>query len=85
MSIPDDPSNTTVHANGIVPGGNPIVGTLLLVTGAVVPIFTVMDCAPLSLICTDELDRLHVGCAQSWRWGTLAYSNRNQCSHWPIS
>jgi hypothetical protein len=60
-SIHDDPSSMTVHASGIVPGGNPIVGTLPLVTDAVVPIFTVTDCVALPLICTDELDSVHVG------------------------
>lgn len=60
-STHDDTQSMTVHINGIVPSGNPFVGTLILVIGAVVPIITVTDCVPLPLICTEELDKAQVG------------------------
>jgi hypothetical protein len=59
--IHDDPTRVSINTKGMAPGGNPIVGALLLVTGVVVPIFTVTDCVALPLICTDELDSVHVG------------------------
>ena len=56
-----EPNAISVHATGIAPSGNSMVGMLLLVTGAVVSIVTVTDCVPMPLICTDDLDNVHVG------------------------
>lgn len=41
--------------------GNATGKSIRAVEGAVVPTFTVIHCASLPLICTDELDKLQVG------------------------
>jgi hypothetical protein len=52
-------SNT--HSRGNTPGGGSTGESVAVVEGAVVPTFTVTDCAAVPLICSDELDKLQVG------------------------
>jgi hypothetical protein len=58
-------TSSVVHANvqpkGSDPGGSPMGKSWADVVEAVVPTFTVTDCAEVPLICSEELDRLHVG------------------------
>ena len=53
-------NSNNVHGSGVVHGGKKNRGRTLVVTGAVVPTFTVTDSVPLPLICTDELDKVQV-------------------------
>ena len=53
--------NVQIMIIGIGPGGTLTPGRAPVVTGAVVPTFTVTVCVPVPLICTEELDRLQVG------------------------
>jgi len=55
------PRNISVHAREIGPAGKVTWGAATAVTGAVVPTLNVTVCVPLPLICTEELDMLHVG------------------------
>lgn len=50
-----------IHAKSSNIGGSPMGNTVAVVKGAVVPTFTVTDWGVVPLICTDELDKLHVG------------------------
>ena len=56
-------TSIVVHSNpnGRDVGGNPTCLSIAVVEGAVVPTFTVTDCAVVPLICSDELDKLQVG------------------------
>jgi hypothetical protein len=56
-----EPSSSNVHSSGRIVGGVPLRSTVPLVTDAVVATLTATVCVPLLLICTDEVDRLHVG------------------------
>ena len=58
---PAEPNNRKAQVSGHAVGGKALCHAVQLVTGAVVPTFTVTVCVPLPLICTDELDRLQVG------------------------
>jgi hypothetical protein len=55
----DKYSNTQCRGNA--PGGSSTGESLAVVEGAVVPTFSVTDCAVVPLICSDELDKLQVG------------------------
>jgi hypothetical protein len=56
-----EPRNINVHASDIGSSGKLTRGTAPVVTGAAVATWTVTGCVPLPGICTEELDRLHVG------------------------
>jgi hypothetical protein len=56
-----EPSNISVKARGIDPGGSRTGGAVLEVTGAVVATVTINGCDAPPVSCSDELDKLQVG------------------------